>query len=855
MLCLTLLSNLQGMNENLNTQPSRNKNEESTSRGKKIGGEADRSSRRSSRGNARPESRLEFEARMKKELHDVLNSKMERLMRSQVEATKMTAEAARQLANIHASDCRKTKVAKDKSTPSKAVATQQKEKSYSNDARATSSSKSKLAGDRRSMNEVPDEVMTLMSRAESSIPEVLSLAEKTEKSGNSIQRTISKALQELSSSVATDDQRSIATNITEEIAEELSDDATLRSVSHRSTSREASVSREIHQPGSQKTTATGSTSSTTAAARLSEFTGSLFYQHMEDQRVRDKQQLVLIRRRERQLLEDTNRTLDKIARQKAEVKSDDEKHSRLCEKEKRARRKYKEHKTELSDLKYTIEVAERERRMLIKQHKKLYSKKKKQKEDSPSVVSSASSDISNAITRPSHHETSVSSNNGDHTRDAPSGVAEEDASQRTLTNMSKDRDDGSLNTSTVSSRPMRASSKMDSVKKQIGVTLRDPLSPKHASSMTSQRRRHSSADSEDSMSIMSQPETISISPDQSDVDIRVQALQEELKQRMRTAAKLKKEQKMRRDRLKVKEDSLKKQIEKYDQLIEQTKADLEDKTLQTLASATAASPTILGGAVDGRGVTQPQIKIPRQQSREDSISSAGARSPTSVASNSSSSAPTSPSKTAPHSSLSQQSSTDTVLASPQKPATPSSADVLNEPPVWPSVSPTAVSKLPVNEDVPTEASLTNEQNYSDDFTSSSVSSDVNNAASAKGASADSLSSPTKLIGQGNKVTVVADVTVDAICADLATMLVKDTCRTFETITSNKAQKIPVPPPDLTKTRTPTSSPTKTSTVQVLSPRSRPQTDLMLTTFDISSESSDGKNLNIVPSVIFLNTFI
>ena len=60
--------------------------------------------------------------------------------------------------------------------------------------------------------------------------------------------------------------------------------------------------------------------------------------------------------------------------------------------------------------------------------------------------------------------------------------------------------------------------------------------------------------------------------DQSDLEIRVNTLQEDLSRRMKTAARLKKEQKTsRRERLKVQEDALKKQIEVYDQLIVQTK--------------------------------------------------------------------------------------------------------------------------------------------------------------------------------------------------------------------------------------------------------------------------------------------
>ena len=71
-------------------------------------------------------------------------------------------------------------------------------------------------------------------------------------------------------------------------------------------------------------------------------------------------------------------------------------------------------------------------------------------------------------------------------------------------------------------------------------------------------------------------ETVSSAGDQSDLEIRVHTLKDELRERMKTAAKLKKEQtKARQERLKAQEDALKKQIEVYDNLIQQTKADIE----------------------------------------------------------------------------------------------------------------------------------------------------------------------------------------------------------------------------------------------------------------------------------------
>ena len=104
----------------------------------------------------------------------------------------------------------------------------------------------------------------------------------------------------------------------------------------------------------------------------------------------------------------------------------------------------------------------------------------------------------------------------------------------------------------------------------MALPIKTPLSPKR----TNLRKRHSSAEDEtESLSMMSHVETASSAGgDQSDLEIRVNTLQEDLSRRMKTAARLKKEQKTsRRERLKVQEDALKKQIEVYDQLIVQTK--------------------------------------------------------------------------------------------------------------------------------------------------------------------------------------------------------------------------------------------------------------------------------------------
>ena len=71
--------------------------------------------------------------------------------------------------------------------------------------------------------------------------------------------------------------------------------------------------------------------------------------------------------------------------------------------------------------------------------------------------------------------------------------------------------------------------------------------------------------------------------------------------------------------LKVQEDALKKQIEVYDQLIVQTKADIDASTPSPISQkSTSASQN--SNKQLSRKIVQPQIKTPKQHSLNESIS-------------------------------------------------------------------------------------------------------------------------------------------------------------------------------------------------------------------------------------------
>ena len=105
------------------------------------------------------------------------------------------------------------------------------------------------------------------------------------------------------------------------------------------------------------------------------------------------------------------------------------------------------------------------------------------------------------------------------------------------------------------------------------------------------------------------------------VEIRIGVLKEELKRRMATVATLKKKQAdQHREKLRVQEEALKKQIESYDNLIEKTKTELLEQTTAAASSTAAVAPSSTTNLTQHSGgdqhYTQPLIKSPKQQVAE-----------------------------------------------------------------------------------------------------------------------------------------------------------------------------------------------------------------------------------------------
>ena len=339
-----------------------------------------------------------------------------------------------------------------------------------------------------------EEIKSLISKAESNIPEVMSLAEKTEKSGGSIQRTISEAIRVLS----VDEQSNKSGDITEDIAGELSSTATENVETILEQDKSSSVSR-MSNLESKKSATSSSTSSasservTSSAESFSKFAGKLSDQNVQEQviRLRHKQHMMTVKEKH---LGD----LFKLKMSKIDKESVGESAESIKVRKKKIISEFQQSKVECKLVKEGLKSEEKELLFVNSQRKKIDKEELKlllqqtTTIDADLTLSQSTSSLS----------TSVKS------------VETETGRKKKVESETRKPSDKSLSELKVVERQRSMS---------LGPTLKPPLSPK--ASTTSRRRRHSSAESDDSFNV-SQAETIS---DHSDTDIRISALQVILK--------------------------------------------------------------------------------------------------------------------------------------------------------------------------------------------------------------------------------------------------------------------------------------------------------------------------------------
>ncbi len=584
---------------------------------------------------------------------------------------------------------------------------------------------------------------SLMAKTESNASEVMSAILKSEREAERslLPKTISEAFEALTSSAKT-----------------ISDDVPGETESTTTTIREEGISSSEGKTGSATRSLEDEEDKSSNLSLFSEsenfgqFSSKLFAQNLEAESLRAKQQYGLLKQKEGLLLQQVKTELASLEEKKRLLRKDGGKHdkevSSIKKKERAILLELKSRRGEIERLKKSIRLAEKERKMLMKQQRSLL----KHTSTSTGVDRRSSS-----LQQVDNRATTVQGLAGVSKCDEQSAEQTEKSKEEESTVIEEDLKDSSgessqrplpadMPTATV---PLQSPSKMESLKKTLGTTLKTPLSPKASS--TTMRRRHSSADSDDSMSV-------SHSEEHSDVEIRVHALKEELSVRMRTAAKLKRQQRMRsQEKMRVQEVALKKQIEQYDKLIEQTREELEENDRAPVP-------------------VPPQIKTPKQL-------------------------------------VARRLSVEDVTPPPSR------------------------------EDCDEEEAKedhSSELNYSDDFTSSNASalSEVENKKVLPEAITESKKSDdqekelfSKKSEEGKRNRLA-----ELIAGDLAQEILTDACRQFRLIkqvrdSKAKDQKLLRPAP---------SSPSHLAPAIT---RTKPQ-DLMHTTFDISSESSEEGELNL-----------
>ena len=379
---------------------------------------------------------------------------MEKLVEQQTQATKATADAAKQLGRLF-----RAKRADNKKFES------------SNKKSEISNKKSEMNPTSRTTTDMSEEILSLMSRAESHIPEVMSLAERTDKSGSSIQRTISEAIRALS----VEDHSARSGDITEDIAAELSSSTATENVatileqdrsSKRSSKRESTVTSSSSSTTSDKITS--------SADSFSKFAGKLSNQNVQEQVVRLQHKRHMMSLKEKHLEDLFKLKLDKIEQDKDSTVEE------VKVRKKKLMADFRQSKTECSLVKDSLKSEEKELLFVNSQRKKIDRKELQR------LLQQTTPDIDLEMSpSPSSISEAISLKTSDKKAAEPKERSKKEVRQRSSS---------------------------------MGPTLKPPLSPKPSTAL---RRRHSSAESDESMNI-SQADTFS---DHSDAEIRITALQ------------------------------------------------------------------------------------------------------------------------------------------------------------------------------------------------------------------------------------------------------------------------------------------------------------------------------------------
>ena len=484
-------------------------------------------------------------------------------------------------------------------------------------------------------SEIPSELRTVSSKPPSSI---LELIEQNQATGSSIQKTISEALASISES----ERKTKSSNITEEVEEELSTDysshfddestlkersfqAVLPSVSHRRKSMKTTKMKEFKlssetSDASDKEKIEHDLSSTSLFSdthSFSRFTLEMVNQYMEEENVRDQHKKALLKAKEKALIEKAKLKMDQLDQfsEELRVKGQDDKMPNLNKKKKAILSKLKERRAEIEKMRENLRVAEKERSFLLQEQKSLLLAKQSSRKCDKSVSSPGHESEGEKISRIEVLQgLKRLDKNKKHFTNKERKLLERSSpvsirTEKNNTTFSSALDDTENDISNIVKSDANAVlSEDDSIQTQISRSRASTV--RSAASVPLARTRHSSADSEVE-EVREAHHTMSTVSDHSDVELRIAALSEKLQTRMRTAAKLKKEQKReRKEMLRNQEVTLKKQIEKYEQLISEGFAEIasekSDVSNESFSRPKIKSP--ISGKSDRKG-SSPRTPI------------------------------------------------------------------------------------------------------------------------------------------------------------------------------------------------------------------------------------------------------
>jgi len=360
---------------------------------------------------------------------------------------------------------------------------------------------------------------------------------------------------------------------------------------------------------------------------FSKFTLEMVTQYMEEETVRAQHKNSLLKIKEKALVDKAKKEVEELNKFKQECvdKGLDDKMPKIKKKKRTILHKLKERRTEISQMRDNLKTAERQRKVLLQEQRNLL-KANPSKKDTTISLSSIEKDAKGDS---ADQESDAQETEKIAKIEVLKGLKKLDKNKKHLTSKERkladkkilgacklfdtskvDESGSDLNideSGQVSSRPpssaleceTETSSKSASTSIKTVVSEAKSSTVKSASesendytasaiktkdshsksstiktaATTTSRHRHSSAESENDSIIHSLADTTM--SDQSDIEARIAALSDRLQNRMRTAAKLKKEQKReRKDKLRTQEITLKKQIEKYDQLINEGVAEI-----------------------------------------------------------------------------------------------------------------------------------------------------------------------------------------------------------------------------------------------------------------------------------------